>query len=101
MNFKEWWTQEVENTAPTIQNKAEEYGSNSLAQVGHLFGRAQGRTLTETQALEAGCAVYAYGKLERVLDSLLAGKQPSTDTWHDLQVYAAMANYIRQNGDWP
>lgn len=101
-DFTRWWTSQVEEHGPTIQAKAQEYGSNSLRQVGALFLRDRGlEGFTETEELVAGCAVYAHGKLERVLDALLAGTLPSDDTLHDLQVYAAMAQYIKTTGVWP
>lgn len=100
-NFHRWWAAMVDKEAPTIQAKAEEYGSNSLAQMGHMFARAQGRGVTEAEALEIGSFIYAYGKLQRVGDALLHGKLPSTDTWKDLSIYASMSLYIRENGQWP
>ena len=101
-DFNRWWASQVEEHAPTIQAKATEYGSNSLRQVGALFLRDRGlEGFTEAEELVAGCAVYAHGKLERVLDALLAGTLPSDDTLHDLQVYAAMAQYIKTTGVWP
>ncbi len=99
--FRTWWASFVVATAPTIQAKAEEYGSNSLASMGRLWARAQGRSVTDAEALEIGCALYAYGKMQRVMDAMLVGKLPSEDTWHDLGVYATMAQFIKQEGRWP
>ena len=78
--FHEWWRQQVDDAAPMIERKAAEYGSNSLAEMGRMFARAQGRTVDDAEALEIGCAVYAKGKLERVLDAMLKGRLPSVDT---------------------
>jgi hypothetical protein len=100
-NFHRWWAEMVDREAPTIAAKAAEYGSNSLAQMGHLFARAQGRGVTEAEALEIGSFIYAYGKLQRVGDSILHGKLPSTDTWKDLSIYSSMSLYIREHGQWP
>lgn len=99
--FTRWWLKTVEELSPTVQRKAEEYGSNSLAQMGYFFARAQGRDLTEAEALEIGCFLYAYGKLQRVGDALLTGNLPSVDTWMDAAVYASMAAYVREHGRWP
>lgn len=99
--FHAWWRRQVDNAAPTIERKAAEYGSNSLAEMGRMFARAQGRDrIDDAEALEIGCAVYAKGKLERVLDAMLKGKLPSTDTWMDTMVYSAMSLYIREHGRW-
>jgi hypothetical protein len=101
--FTAWWHALVDSTAPTIQAKAEEYGSNSLAAMGRVFMRARGDVgpYNDAEALEIGCALYAYGKMQRVMDSLYKGHQPSEDTWHDLGVYSTMAQYIKQEGRWP
>lgn len=100
--FRDWWVDWVEDAAPTIQRKAAEYGSNSLAEMGRTFARAQGRNQIEDhEALEIGCMFYAKGKIERVLDAMLQGRLPSADTWGDLMVYAAMASYIREFKRWP
>lgn len=101
LNFHRWWADLVDSEAPTIAAKATEYGSNSLAQMGHLFARAQGRGVTEAEALEIGSFIYAYGKIQRVGDALLQGKLPSADSWKDLAVYSTMALYIRDRGQWP
>lgn len=102
IDFRTWWVEWVDNAAPTIQRKAAEYGSNSLAEMGRTFARAQGRNqLEDHEALEIGCMFYAKGKIERVLDAMLQGKLPSADTWGDLMIYAAMASYIREFRQWP
>lgn len=100
--FHAWWVAMANKAAPTIERKAGEYGSNSLAEMGRMFARAQGRPVIEdAEALEIGCMIYAKGKLERVLDAMLKGRTPSVDTWHDLGVYASMAQYIREHKQWP
>lgn len=102
LDFHGWWSALVDESAPTIQRKAAEYGSNSLAEMGRMFARAQGRApIDDHEALEIGCMVYAKGKIERVLDAMLKGSLPSTDTWLDTMIYAAMAQFIRQHKRWP
>lgn len=101
LTYEEWWLSKISATAPEIQRKAEEYGTNSLVEVGRLFARAQGREVTEVEAIELGCFFYAYGKMQRIADAALKGMQPSMDTWHDLGVYASMAMYAREYGRWP
>lgn len=99
--FHAWWVAMADEAAPTIQRKAAEYGSNSLAEMGRTVGRFQRREVDDATALEIGCAMYAKGKMERVIDAVIQGKLPSTDTWHDLGVYSAMAQFIRAHGRWP
>jgi hypothetical protein len=101
VEFAEWWVKLVESEAPMIGAKAKEYGSNSLAAMGRLYARGQGREIDAAEALELGCFVYAYGKMQRVADSMIHGKMPSVDTLKDLMIYMAMAQYIRANGRWP
>ena len=101
-DFETWWINLVAEHAPTIQAKAEEYGTNSLVEVGRLYARARGRDQIEpAEAIELGCAVYAYGKIQRVIDACLKDRLPSEDTWRDAMVYAAMALYTREHGRWP
>lgn len=101
--FHQWWRAQVDDAAPTIQRKAEEYGSNSLAEMGRVFARARGvdHAIADAEALEIGCMIYAKGKLERVVDAMLKGRLPSTDTWMDLMVYSAMAQFVREHKRWP
>jgi len=103
VEFAAWWRQHISEHAETIQDKAEEYGSNSLAAMGRVFMRARGdqAPYDDAEALEIGCALYAYGKMQRVMDALFKGHRPSVDTWHDLEVYSVMAQFIRQKGRWP
>jgi hypothetical protein len=91
----------IHREAPEIMRKAGEYGSNSLAQMGHMFGRMGGRQLNEAEALEMGCFVYAFGKIERIQDAILKGKTPSDDTIKDAWVYLGMMMHIREFKTWP
>lgn len=101
-SFEEWWTQLVKAEAPTIQRKAEEYGTNSLVEMGRLFAKAQGwQDITEPEAIEVGCFLYAFGKMQRVADAMLKGRLPNLDSWHDLMIYSAMSNYTRTYRAWP
>ena len=100
--FADWWLGYIEEVAAEIDRKAKVYGSNSLEQIGRLIPRARNDQETDqSAALEMGCFVYAYGKMERVADAILRGELPGEDSWHDLMVYAAMALYIREVGTWP
>jgi hypothetical protein len=50
---------------------------------------------------ELAIAFYAYGKLSRIIGAISDGRRPSDDCWHDLGVYARMAQRVRETGDWP
>jgi hypothetical protein len=96
-----WWIGQAKATAGPIAAKAAQYGSNSLAQMGRLWARAQGREVDNAEALELGCMLYTYGKMERWIDAALRGDKPSIDTLHDIAVYATMAQRVRETGSWP
>lgn len=49
---------------------------------------------------EAALAFYAMGKIGRIVSSYRRSMVPSDDSWHDLEVYAAMAAKIRSTGIW-
>lgn len=99
--FTSWWRTLVSCEAPVIARKAQEYGSNSLAAMGRLYARGQGREVEPAEALELGCAVYMYGKVQRVADAMINGKSASRDTILDTMVYAAMMLFIRESKRWP
>lgn len=99
--FAEWAQEWLDDRLPDIEGKAKVYGSNSLAAMGHLFARAGHMEIPQSDALEYGCGVYAYGKMERVMDAMLRGELPGADTWGDIAVYALMALYTRSKGTWP
>lgn len=99
--FEQWWVQLASTLAPDIQRKAEEYGTNSLVEMGRVFARGQGREIDEPEAIELGCFLYTYGKVQRVADAALKGTLPSIDTWRDIMVYATMCLYAREHGRWP
>lgn len=101
-DFAEWTRDWLEKNMPAIEAKTKAYGSNSLAEEGRLFARAGGRdNIPQAEAIEIGCFVYAYGKIQRVADAMLRGELPGTDSWHDPAVYSLMAMFTRSKGQWP
>lgn len=98
--FDEWVAQWVADHIPVAMEKAQTYGSNSLAKKGQRFAAALGRQVTSQTALELGVAQYVAEKSDRVEDAILRGHLPGTDTWIDIAIYALMAQYIRQTGQW-
>lgn len=99
--FHRWVLLYLGEAAQTVEAKAKAYGSNSLAEMGRVFARAQEREVDDATALELGCYLYAYGKMQRVSDGILRGEAPAQDSWHDLVIYGLMALYIREHGRWP
>ena len=99
--FDEWVTRWVADHIPTAMEKAQTYGSNSLARKGHRFAAARGDGgVSDKTALELGVAQYAVEKADRIEDAILRGQLPGRDSWVDLAVYALMAQYIRDHGIW-
>lgn len=101
--LQEWWVQQAANEAPMIAEKADLYGSNSLAAMGRMIAALQQNSASYSHAdlLELGCFVYAYGKMERVFDAVKRGEFPGLDSWVDLSVYARMVIKVRETGSWP
>jgi len=98
--FHDWARQWVDATAPAVERKAAEYGSNSLAKKGWRMANAQHRAVEQAEALELGALQYVLEKLDRVEDSMLRGQTPSDDTLLDATVYLLMVLFVRQNGHW-
>lgn len=98
--FYDWVAKWVADHVPEAEQKARQYGSNSLAKKGYRFAAAQRQDVSTPQALELGAAQYVMEKLDRVEDAVMRGQLPSDDTWVDVAVYALMIGYIRQNGCW-
>lgn len=100
LGFQEFAEKWIAAVVPMVEAKAREYGSNSLAQKGRRYARAQGRTVSDQEALLLGCFQYSAEKLDRVEDAALRGLPASQDTLTDLAVYSMMALYIRKLGHW-
>jgi hypothetical protein len=49
---------------------------------------------------ELAVVAYCLGKISRALAAVGHGQTPSDDTWHDIAVYAKMAQWIREKGQW-
>lgn len=98
--FADWAAKWMAATAPAVEKKAVEYGSNSLARKGYRYASAQSRRVTEAEALELGASQYLVEKADRMEDALLRGLSPSDDTLADSIVYGLMILFIRQNGRW-
>lgn len=101
--LEDWWIDRASVEAAGAVPKAIEYGSNSLKGQGLLVARLQGRegTISDEEALELGCFIYTFGKMQRWCDAVLRQERPSNDTIHDIAVYTKMTQRIRDTGSWP
>lgn len=97
----EWWMDRAEEESRTVIPKAVAYGSNSLLQLGRKMAQLKGRLVSDEEAMELGCWVYAVGKIERWTDAVMRGERPSDDSLYDLGIYVKMVQRIRDAGSWP
>ena len=102
----DWWLFLATREAEMAQEKATEYGSTDLREVGRTMAMASGLGAPEGRGTdewysELGCYFYAVGKMARWTDAVLSGRQVSNDTIADLKVYMTMVQRIRECGGWP
>jgi hypothetical protein len=95
-----WLTDHMQEVFGKTIPKAVEYGSHDLRMMGEemleMFPQLKGVVSPE----ELGIAFYLRGKVARLFGAYIQGDRPSDDTWLDTEVYAQMAQYVRQNGRW-
>jgi hypothetical protein len=104
-----WWRNLADEEIAEVVVKATEYGATDLrdlgAQILEMAGRGRGIQQLpcsyDQWATEIGIAFYAMGKLARIAAAIKEGRRPSYDSWHDLGVYARMAQRVHQVGAWP
>lgn len=104
----EWWLSTAYAEVEPMAAKALEYGGKGAAvdliDIGTDLVRMAGRKpdeFDEAQLAELGVVFYVRGKVARITAAVVEGRFPSDDTWHDLGVYARMAQRIRAVGGWP
>lgn len=106
----QWWRDLAEEEVVRVVDKAVEYGATDLRDLGYQVLEMAGRRASgdrvdivdeDRYATEVGIAFYAMGKMARIAAAIKEGRQPSSDSWHDLGVYARMAQRVHQVGGWP
>jgi hypothetical protein len=93
-DLSDWWPEIAARDLAAFRPKLEQYGSHDLLVVGTGLNPDQ----EPAEAMEAGCAFYALGKVARVVEAVRTGRDPGDDSWHDLTVYSMMARRIRATG---
>lgn len=96
-----WWMDIAHVEAEACAEKAVEYGSHSMTELGHEIAKLSDRKITDAEAIELACYFYIKGKLGRWSDAIVAGKAVSNDTIRDIGVYVRMVQRVRDVGDWP
>lgn len=97
--LERWWLREAAESYAAMAPKVREYSAVDLAIMGATLV-AQGAA-PEGRGVEAAITFYALGKVARIVGALSEGRDPGTDSWHDLAVYARMALRVREVGGWP
>lgn len=99
--LKSWWLDTAAQEIDALMPKVIEYGASDLRLMGEALlmsmPQCRGKVLPEELAI----AFYAFGKAARLMGAYADGFEPSADTWHDLGVYARMAQRVRDAKQWP
>jgi hypothetical protein len=98
-----WWMENAKREAEKLGPKAIEYGSYDLELIGDVLHTIIDHSSNRARAkdLESGIIFYLIGKIARLASALRDGHEPSDDTFLDISIYARMALYIREKGQWP
>ncbi len=96
-----WWRQAAEREIEQTVDKAVEYGSTDLIDIGRNIARLSGREVDDQEAAELGVFFYLEGKLARWRSAIVEDRRVSDDTLLDIGVYDRMAQRIRYAGSWP
>lgn len=115
----QWWRELAEDEIAMVVAKANEYGATDLRDLGYQILDMAGKRPSldgydteytsdlptqdqlDAQATEIGIAFYTAGKLARIIAAVKEGRRPSYDSWHDVGVYARMAQRVHTHGGWP
>ena len=88
-----WWLDSATNEIDGMMDKLAEYGTGDLHEIGRQMMKIKGAYDSETtdqQCYEIGITFYALGKIQQIITAAEQDKLASTDTWHDLAIYAKM-----------
>lgn len=96
-HFLEWYKIIAARDATMIWGKAGEYGGMSVTAEALAVLAALPEASTEVVL-----AFNSVQKINRIVEALSRGQQPSVDSWRDLACYAMMARRMRETkGAWP
>lgn len=96
-----WWRSKAGAEIEQTVDKAIEYGSTDLIDIGHNIARLSDRIVSDQEAALVGVFFYIEGKLARWRSAIHDGRPVSSDTLLDIGVYARMAQRIQETGGWP
>lgn len=99
--LEDWWAQTTSDELESMLPKVIEYGSHDLAVIGDVMLLMRPELRGKIHPSELGIAFYALGKMARIMGAYADGIAPSDDSWHDLAIYARMAQRVRDADGWP
>lgn len=99
--LQEWWHATTKDEIDSMMPKVIEYGSNDLKMMGEAMLGLKPELADKIEPEELAIAFYALGKIARIFGAYQDGSAPSDDSWHDLAIYARMAQRVRDAGYWP
>lgn len=86
-----WWREHAATESEQMIRKLDEYGTGDLHEIGSRLAHLAGwRNATSQQHYELGVMFYLIGKMQRVITATEQQRAASSDTWHDIAVYAKM-----------
>lgn len=101
MRLQEWWNKTSKDEIDSMLPKVIEYGANDLKIMGDAMLLLKPELQGKVEPEELAIAFYALGKVARIMGAYADGVAPSDDSWHDLAIYARMAQRVRDAGYWP
>lgn len=96
-----WWEDTADAEIHSMIPKVIEYGAHDLAVIGDVMMLMRPELRGKVYPAELGIAFYALGKMARIMGAYADGIAPSDDSWHDLGIYARMAQRVRDADGWP
>lgn len=100
-DLKKWWQDTSNGELDSLLPKMVEYSSHDLEIMGQTLLDLRPELRGQVNPAEIAIAFYAFGKMARIMGAYTDGVRPSDDSWHDLSIYARMAQRVREAGTWP
>jgi hypothetical protein len=99
--LESWWATVAADEVNSMIPKVIEYGAHDLTIIGDVLLLMRPELKGKVEPAELGIAFYALGKMARIMGAYADGIKPSDDSWHDLGIYARMAQRVRAADGWP
>lgn len=100
-HLQDWWRKTTEEELESLMPKVVAYGSRDLEVMGDVMLMSYPNLRGVVAPEELAIGFYSLGKMARIMGAYADGHAPSFDSWHDLAIYARMAQRVRDVGQWP